>query len=108
MTTTNGAQTATRDGILGADQTEVITIDQGSGRELTRCGRKHGDDGLREFAFPHAFTERTGPTWISTSSIDRPAGAMAAALAAPVIVFWPRTTPRPAMPVGRCAYPTGD
>jgi succinate-semialdehyde dehydrogenase/glutarate-semialdehyde dehydrogenase len=52
------------------------------GRGDSGYGRKHGDDGLREFAYPHAFTEKMGPARMSTSSFDRPTGAMAAALAA--------------------------
>jgi succinate-semialdehyde dehydrogenase/glutarate-semialdehyde dehydrogenase len=52
------------------------------GRGDSGYGRKHGDDGLREFAYPHAFTEKTGPARMPTSSFDRPAGAMTAALAA--------------------------
>jgi succinate-semialdehyde dehydrogenase/glutarate-semialdehyde dehydrogenase len=52
------------------------------GRGDSGYGRKHGEDGLREFAYPHAFTEKTGPAGVPTSSFDRPAGAMAAALAA--------------------------
>jgi succinate-semialdehyde dehydrogenase / glutarate-semialdehyde dehydrogenase len=44
-------------------------------------GRKHGDEGLREFACPETFTMKTGPAATPTSSFDRPHGAMAAALA---------------------------
>ena len=52
------------------------------GRGHSGNGRKHGEEGLREFAYPHSFTEKTGPAQMETSSFDRPMGAMAAALAA--------------------------
>ena len=52
------------------------------GRADSGYGRKHGEEGLREFGYPHAMTEKTGPTIVSTSTFGRPAGAMAAVLAA--------------------------
>jgi succinate-semialdehyde dehydrogenase/glutarate-semialdehyde dehydrogenase len=54
------------------------------GRGDSGYGRKHGDDGLREFAYPHAITVKTGPARFPTSTFDRPAGAVATALAAAV------------------------
>ncbi|WP_051798785.1 aldehyde dehydrogenase family protein [Catenuloplanes japonicus] len=52
------------------------------GRGDSGYGRKHGDEGLREFAYPHAISVRTGPAAAPTTAFGRPAGAMAAALAA--------------------------
>ncbi|SDT53406.1 aldehyde dehydrogenase family protein [Actinoplanes derwentensis] len=52
------------------------------GRGDSGYGRKHGDEGLREFAYPHSFSTKTGPARLSSSTFDRPAGAMKAALAA--------------------------
>ena len=43
-------------------------------------GRKHGDEGLREFAYPHALTARTSAPQVPFASFDRPAGAVAATL----------------------------
>jgi hypothetical protein len=37
---------------------------------------------LREFACPHAITEKAGPAPFPTTTFDRPAGSVAAALAA--------------------------
>jgi succinate-semialdehyde dehydrogenase / glutarate-semialdehyde dehydrogenase len=50
------------------------------GRGDSGYGRKHGDEGLLEFAYPHAVTSRTGPSPFPTTSFDRPPGAMAKAL----------------------------
>jgi aldehyde dehydrogenase (NAD+) len=52
------------------------------GRGDSGYGRKHGEEGLREFAYPHSFSAKTGPARISATTFDRPAGAMAHALAA--------------------------
>lgn len=52
------------------------------GRGDSGYGRKHGDEGLREFAYPHSFSAKTGPARFSASTFDRPAGAAAHALAA--------------------------
>jgi acyl-CoA reductase-like NAD-dependent aldehyde dehydrogenase len=52
------------------------------GRGDSGYGRKHGDEGLLEFAYPHAITARTGPAPAPASTFDRPPGAVAAALAA--------------------------
>ncbi|WP_322751218.1 MULTISPECIES: aldehyde dehydrogenase family protein [unclassified Frankia] len=52
------------------------------GRGDSGYGRKHGGEGLREFAYPHSFSAKTGPAQLSASTFDRPAGAMAHALAA--------------------------
>ncbi|MBB5782991.1 aldehyde dehydrogenase family protein [Nonomuraea jabiensis] len=52
------------------------------GRGDSGYGRKHGEEGLREFAYPHSFSAKTGPAQLPASTFDRPAGAMAAALAA--------------------------
>ncbi|MGW0085396.1 aldehyde dehydrogenase family protein [Streptomyces sp. NPDC003393] len=52
------------------------------GRGHSGHGRKHGDDGLREFAHPHAFTDKTGPAPVPSTSFDRPHGTLATALAA--------------------------
>jgi len=49
------------------------------GRGESGYGRKHGEEGLREFAYPHAMTVRTGPPQTPTT-FDRPPGAMADAL----------------------------
>ena len=42
-------------------------------RGVSGYGRKHGDEGLREFAYPHAITEKTSPTEPPTTTFDRPA-----------------------------------
>ncbi|MFJ1807777.1 MULTISPECIES: aldehyde dehydrogenase family protein [unclassified Streptomyces] len=51
------------------------------GRGDSGYGRKQGDEGLREFAYPHSFTAKTGPAQFSATTFGRPAGAMAGALA---------------------------
>ncbi|GAA3600047.1 hypothetical protein GCM10022223_14460 [Kineosporia mesophila] len=53
------------------------------GRGHSGFGRKHGDEGLLEFACPQAITVRTAPG-TTGSSFERPAGAVAATLAATV------------------------
>ncbi|GAB7045374.1 aldehyde dehydrogenase family protein [Catenuloplanes indicus] len=50
------------------------------GRGHSGFGRKHGDEGLREFAYPHAVTVRTVPA--PATAFGRAPGAMAAALTA--------------------------
>ncbi|CAM5401276.1 succinate-semialdehyde dehydrogenase (NADP(+)) OS=Streptomyces alboniger OX=132473 GN=CP975_21355 PE=3 SV=1 [Streptomyces alboniger] len=52
------------------------------GRGDSGYGRKHGEEGLREFAYPHSFSAKTGPARFSASTFDRRPGAMAGALAA--------------------------
>lgn len=56
------------------------------GRGDSGDGRKHGDEGLREFAYAHAhahaMTIRTAPAQAPTTTFDRAPGAMARALAA--------------------------
>ena len=52
------------------------------GRGDSGYGRKHGDEGLLEFAYPHAITARTGLAAVPATTFDRPPGAMAAALGA--------------------------
>jgi succinate-semialdehyde dehydrogenase/glutarate-semialdehyde dehydrogenase len=52
------------------------------GRGDSGYGRKHGDEGLREFAYPHSFSAKTGPARFSASTFGRPAGVAAHALAA--------------------------
>ncbi|MEV6632741.1 aldehyde dehydrogenase family protein [Actinoplanes sp. NPDC051470] len=52
------------------------------GRGDSGFGRKHGDEGLREFAYPHAISVRTGAAPAPATAFDRPPGAMAAALTA--------------------------
>ena len=52
------------------------------GRGDSGFGRKHGDEGLREFAYPHAISVQTDPAPAPTATFDRAPGAMAAALAA--------------------------
>jgi succinate-semialdehyde dehydrogenase / glutarate-semialdehyde dehydrogenase len=51
------------------------------GRGDSGYGRKQGEEGLREFAYPHSFTAKTGPARFSASTFGRPQGAMAGALA---------------------------
>lgn len=51
------------------------------GRGDSGYGRKQGEEGLREFAYAHSFTAKTGPARFSASTFGRPAGAMAGALA---------------------------
>lgn len=51
------------------------------GRGDSGYGRKQGEEGLREFAYPHSFTAKTGPAQFSTTTFGRPAGALAGALA---------------------------
>jgi succinate-semialdehyde dehydrogenase/glutarate-semialdehyde dehydrogenase len=44
------------------------------GRADSGYARKHGDDGLREFAYPHAITDKTGPAKPPTTTLTgRPA-----------------------------------
>lgn len=52
------------------------------GRGESGYGRKHGDEGLLEFAYPHAISVQTRPAQQALTTFERPAGAMAAALAA--------------------------
>ncbi|RKN04251.1 aldehyde dehydrogenase family protein [Streptomyces radicis] len=52
------------------------------GRGDSGYGRKHGDEGLLEFVYPHAITVSEGPAAVPTTTFDRPPGAMAAALGA--------------------------
>jgi succinate-semialdehyde dehydrogenase/glutarate-semialdehyde dehydrogenase len=52
------------------------------GRGHSGYGRKHGEQGLLEFAFPHSITVRTGPAPMPTTSFDRPPGAIAQVLGA--------------------------
>jgi succinate-semialdehyde dehydrogenase/glutarate-semialdehyde dehydrogenase len=52
------------------------------GRGDSGYGRKHGIEGLLEFAYPHAISEKTGPATLPTTTFERPPGAMAKALAA--------------------------
>jgi aldehyde dehydrogenase (NAD+) len=52
------------------------------GRGDSGYGRKHGDEGLIEFVYPHSITARTGPAPVPVTTFDRPPGAMAAALGA--------------------------
>lgn len=52
------------------------------GRGDSGYGRKHGEQGLLEFAFPHSITAKTGPAPSPTTTFGRPPGAMATALAA--------------------------
>ncbi|MEU4488536.1 aldehyde dehydrogenase family protein [Streptomyces purpurascens] len=51
------------------------------GRGDSGYGRKQGEEGLREFAYAHSFTAKTGPARFSASTFGRPQGAMAGALA---------------------------
>ena len=50
------------------------------GRGDSGYGRKHGDEGILEFAWPHAISSRTGPPPVPTTTFERPPGAMAGAL----------------------------
>ena len=52
------------------------------GRGDSGYGRKHGDEGLREFAYAHAFSAKNGPARVPASMFGRPVGATKAALAA--------------------------
>lgn len=52
------------------------------GRGISGYGRKHGDEGLLEFAYPHAISVKTGPARVATTTFERPPGALTAALAA--------------------------
>jgi len=52
------------------------------GRGDSGYGRKHGDEGLLEFSYPHAVTSRTGTPATSTTTFDRAPGTVATALAA--------------------------
>jgi succinate-semialdehyde dehydrogenase / glutarate-semialdehyde dehydrogenase len=51
------------------------------GRGDSGFGRKHGDEGLLEFTYPHAITVQTQPSPASATTFDRAPGAVAAALA---------------------------
>ena len=51
------------------------------GRGDSGYGRKQGEEGLREFAYAHSFTAKTGPAQFSASTFGRPQGAIAGALA---------------------------
>lgn len=52
------------------------------GRGDSGYGRKHGDEGLLEFAYPHAMASRTGEFPSPATTFDRPPGALAGALRA--------------------------
>lgn len=52
------------------------------GRGHSGYGRKHGEQGLLEFAYPHSITAKIGPAAAPTTTFDRPPGAVANALAA--------------------------
>ncbi|GAA0895936.1 aldehyde dehydrogenase family protein [Pseudonocardia zijingensis] len=52
------------------------------GRGISGYGRKHGDEGLLEFAYPHAISVKTGPAPVATTTFERPPGALTGALAA--------------------------
>jgi succinate-semialdehyde dehydrogenase / glutarate-semialdehyde dehydrogenase len=52
------------------------------GRGHSGYGRKHGEQGLLEFAYPHSITVKTAPAHTPTTTFERPAGAMARVLAA--------------------------
>jgi succinate-semialdehyde dehydrogenase/glutarate-semialdehyde dehydrogenase len=52
------------------------------GRGDSGYGRKHGEQGLLEFAFPHSITVKTAPPQMPTTTFDRPDGVMARVLAA--------------------------
>jgi aldehyde dehydrogenase (NAD+) len=52
------------------------------GRGDSGYGRKHGEEGLREFAWAHSFSAKTGPARIPVTTFNTPTGANAAALAA--------------------------
>jgi aldehyde dehydrogenase (NAD+) len=60
---------------------QIVALPFG-GRGDSGYGRKHGDEGLREFAYPHAITEKTGPAPFAANIFDQPGGSVAAALAA--------------------------
>lgn len=51
------------------------------GRGDSGYGRKHGDQGLLEFAYPHAVSSRSVPAQAPTSAFERTPGANARALA---------------------------
>ena len=52
------------------------------GRGASGYGRKHGDEGLLEFGFPHSISVKTGPAERPSTTFERPAGAVKAGLAA--------------------------
>jgi succinate-semialdehyde dehydrogenase / glutarate-semialdehyde dehydrogenase len=52
------------------------------GRGDSGYGRKHGDEGLREFVHPHAITVRASPAVPPGAAFSRSPGAVAAALGA--------------------------
>ena len=60
--------------------TSMISALPFGGRGESGFGRKHGDEGLREFGYPHAVTARTGAPLVPFASFERPAGAVTAAL----------------------------
>lgn len=60
------------------------------GRGDSGYGRKQGEEGLREFAYAHSFTAKTGPARFSASTFGRPQGAMAEPSPVPVAGSWPR------------------
>ncbi|MEY9863544.1 succinate-semialdehyde dehydrogenase/glutarate-semialdehyde dehydrogenase [Catenulispora sp. GAS73] len=66
--------------INDALMTSMISALPFGGRGDSGFGRKHGEEGLREFAFPHAVTARTSAPSAPFASFDRPAGAVTAAL----------------------------
>ncbi|MFJ3802864.1 aldehyde dehydrogenase family protein [Streptomyces sp. NPDC090088] len=73
-----------RVGMTSINDALVFSMNSGlpfGGRGDSGYGRKHGDEGLREFGYPHSFTAKTGPAQFSASKFGRPAGAMAGALA---------------------------
>jgi hypothetical protein len=52
---------------------QIVALPFG-GRGDSGYGRKHGDEGLREFAYPHAITEKVRPTEPPTTTFDRLGG----------------------------------
>ncbi|MFD4675992.1 aldehyde dehydrogenase family protein [Lentzea sp. NPDC058450] len=52
------------------------------GRGDSGYGRKHGDEGLLEFAYPHAITASPGAAPLPAATFDRPPGTVAAAVRA--------------------------
>lgn len=74
-----------RAGMTSINDALVFSMNPGlpfGGRGDSGYGRKHGDEGLREFTYPHSFSAKTRSARMSVSTFDTHPGALQGALAA--------------------------
>lgn len=81
----HGAEIASRlrVGMTSVNDALVVSMNPGmpfGGRGDSGHGRKHGEEGLREFAYPHSISVKKAPSAVSMTSFARPQGAVTAAL----------------------------